>query len=55
MKKKLKHISNQELIKELQTRFKEKIVNRKELLELASINWCLECQGNRDIETNGYC
>ena len=53
--KQLKHISNFELLNELTRRYKSQIITRKELLQLSSINWCLECGLNREIKVNGYC
>lgn len=57
---KLKHVSNVELLEEIRNRYKKKIVNRRDLLQLAEIDWCLECGSNggfgeRKIDKNGYC
>jgi len=51
----LKHISNLELLNELEKRKRNQLINRKELLQLAGITWCLECSSNRETQANGYC
>jgi len=40
---KLKHISSVELLKEVESRFKSQLITRKDLLQSAGIDWCLEC------------
>ncbi|CAG8841897.1 30689_t:CDS:2, partial [Racocetra persica] len=40
---KLKHVSTSELLREIKNRADNKLVGRKDLLELAGIDWCLEC------------
>lgn len=53
---KLKHISSVELLKEVESRFKSQLITRKDLLQSAGIDWCLECwHGEGEIEDNGYC
>ena len=44
----IKEINNQELLQELLTRLNSQIINRRELLWLADIYWCLECE-KKDI------
>jgi hypothetical protein len=56
MNKKLKHFSNAELSQELTQRYHSQLITRQQLLQLAEIDYCLECKSNSDqIEENGYC
>ena len=52
----VKILKNKVLINELKERLNNKQVYRRELLELAGINWCLECgYSYGKIGKDGYC
>ncbi|CAI2161375.1 10317_t:CDS:10 [Funneliformis geosporum] len=55
MEVKFRGINDKELLSEIETRFKKGKINRRELLRLARVDYCLECQGNSEVEENGYC
>ena len=55
-----KQLTTRELLKEVASRYETKKISRRDLLQLAEIDWCLECGNNgglgeRKIEQNGYC